>query len=384
MTRFLIDVTRAAGVRVARRPQDGMDRATLAYIRRYGSEASALLRVLGRGLILPRDESQQLFYELTSDGAGLTPRRMWDAARAGASLFFLRDRAGTVLFNLAHSGLESPNHMDYLDAMGVKPVFMLHSLIPITHPEYAGDGERARHTARMHHVLTRAAGVVATSSTTAMALDDFARRAGRSLPPSTVAPLAADPLPPCAPHRPILRPYFVAVGTIEARRNQLMLLQVWRDLASRLGDAVPHLVLIGRRGRDASPAASMLDRCPGLRGCVTELPECDDGALATYLRHAQALLDPAYAHGNAAAIVQALSFGTPVLASDLPVSREVASDLPEYIDPLNAAAWAERITEYARAHSLARATQKDRASRYKATDWDDHFRRVDLLLGQIT
>ena len=44
------------------------------------------------------------------------------------------------------------------------------------------------------------------------------------------------------------RPTFVMIGTIEGRKNHLLLLHIWEKLAKELGPATPKLVLIGQRG----------------------------------------------------------------------------------------------------------------------------------------
>ncbi|WP_163778702.1 glycosyltransferase family 4 protein, partial [Proteus mirabilis] len=67
------------------------------------------------------------------------------------------------------------------------------------------------------------------------------------------------------------RPTFVACGTIEPRKNHLLLLHLWRALAERLGAATPRLVLVGRRGWEAENIVDMLERCPAIREHVVEV-----------------------------------------------------------------------------------------------------------------
>jgi glycosyltransferase involved in cell wall biosynthesis len=184
----------------------------------------------------------------------------------------------------------------------------VHDLIPLTHPEYCRPGESERHASRMHAVLRSAAGILAISQGTMDQLREHAERQGLPMPPATVALLAPASLQAGADTlRPIAAPYFVMLGTIEPRKNHLMLLQVWRHLAERLGEAAPHLVLIGQRGWECENVVDLLERCPGLRGLVHELPQCGDAQLARYLAHARALLFPSFAEGYGMPLAEAYS-----------------------------------------------------------------------------
>jgi len=141
-------------------------------------------------------------------------------------------------------------------------------------------------------------------------------------------------------------PYFVVLSTIEPRKNHWFLLQMWRRLVETMGDSAPRLVIIGQRGWECENVAYMLERSEKLKGFVFEYSNCTDEELATYLHHAQALLFPSFAEGYGMPLVEALAFGVPVIASDLPVFREVAGEIPEYVDPLDGKRWAELVKEY--------------------------------------
>ncbi|CAB3760673.1 glycosyltransferase [Burkholderia paludis] len=75
--------------------------------------------------------------------------------------------------------------------------------------------------------------------------------------------------------------------------------------------------------------------------------------------------------------------GLPVLASDLPVFHEIASDIPDYLDPLDGPGWLTRIRSYARADSIERASQIARIERFHAPTWAEHFERIDGFLESL-
>ena len=197
-------------------------------------------------------------------------------------------------------------------------------------------------------------GIIANSAATLEELTAYAKAHGLPMPPATVALLAPARLPEPAVDAPLNKPYFVMLGTIEPRKNHWLMLQLWRQLIERLGEHAPRLVIIGQRGWECENVVDLLERCESLKGFVFEYSVCSDAELATWLHHAQALLFPSFAEGYGMPLVEALAQGVPVIASDLPVFREIAGDIPEYIDPLDGKRWSELIVEYALVESPAR------------------------------
>jgi glycosyltransferase involved in cell wall biosynthesis len=124
----------------------------------------------------------------------------------------------------------------------------------------------------------------------------------------------------------------------------------------------------------------MLERCDGIRPYVIEKSVCSDQELSAYLTHAQALLFPSFVEGYGMPLVEALSIGTPVIASNLSVFQEIAGDIPEYIDPLDGKVWMEMIIEYTQSHSKKRLEQTIRIKNFLSPTWNDHFNRIEKFL----
>ena len=177
-------------------------------------------------------------------------------------------------------------------------------------------------------------------------------------------------------------PYFVCVGTIEARKNHLLLLNLWRQLAAELGVAAPRLVLIGQRGWETENAIDMLERCPALRGLVLERSNVPDDEAARLVGGAQALLLPSFAEGFGFPLIEALALGVPVLCSNLVALRENGGVVPEYLDPLDGAGWRDAVVDYAQPGSARRAAQLRRLSNWVPPSWRDHFATVDALIAK--
>jgi glycosyltransferase involved in cell wall biosynthesis len=198
-----------------------------------------------------------------------------------------------------------------------------------------------------------------------------------------VAPFAAE-LPSVAgiAASPFDRPFFIYVSTIEARKNHLLLLNLWRRLAGELGDQAPLLVLIGQRGWETENVVDMLERCPGLRGIVLERNNLPDAEMVGLIKHASALLLPSFAEGFGFPLIEAFELGTPAICSDIPALRETGGDVAEFIDPLDGPGWRTAVLDYAAPNSPRRAAQLARLAHWQPPRWDQHFAAVDRFLAE--
>lgn len=378
---ILIDVTRLVHRFMGKRLPTGVDRVSLAYISHYGPQARAVLRHNGGKFVFRRAESTTLFDWLLALGTSGSPLpTIYKGLVAGC---LVQGVAGRFLFNTGHSGLESDDYVTMLRQQRVKPIFMVHDLIPLTHPQYCRDGEHDRHLKRLRNAVRAASGIVCNSQATLDGLRALCSQQGWGLPPAVVALLAPEQINAVQLTRPMAEPYFVFVSTIEPRKNHLMILKIWQRLAAQLGDKAPHLVIIGQRGWNYGEVVDLFEDS-ALKRLVTELPACTDPEMVNYLQHAQAMLFPSFTEGFGMPVVEALAQGLPVVASDLPVFKEFAGAIPEYIDVSDEARWAATIINYAADDSALRADQLTRMENYAPPSWAAHFSQVDALLATLT
>jgi glycosyltransferase involved in cell wall biosynthesis len=328
MSELLIDATRLVGRLMKGRLPTGIDRVCLAYIRQYGPSAQAILQKGRFGMVLSKPASRDLFSLLLEPESHFTRRAVRIIAGSLFPAFPERHGTAAVVLNLGHSGPEQRGYSDWLQRRRLRCIFMVHDLIPVTHPEYCRTGEDARHSRRMLTILRTAAGVMTNSRATLDALAVFAAGRGLAMPPARVARLAAAAFPEDCGRRPEPAPYFVMLSTIEPRKNHGLILNVWRRLIEKYGEAAPRLVVIGQRGWKCDNVMDLLERSDALRGIVVHRSGCSDAELGNYLQHAQALLFPSFVEGYGLPLIEALSLGVPAIASDLAVFRETTGDIP--------------------------------------------------------
>jgi glycosyltransferase involved in cell wall biosynthesis len=389
----ILDISRLLTV-AHRAAPSGIDRVELAYARHYARRAGggvtfvAELPLIGFAA-LPLQLVQDLVaalettWEVGARAAAAAARRARLALPFGrGALAEVMARPGPKAFLLvSHRALERPARIRAMRRQGCHFVPLIHDLIPLNHPEFARAGHAEKHRQRIATTATLADAIVVNSAATGAELAPWLQ-ARPAPPPVAVAPLGVSP--PQVEEPPVaLRPYFVVLGTIEPRKNHLLLLNLWRQFASTLGAAAPRLVVVGRRGWENENVLDMLERCAALDGLVREAGTLPDREVASLIRGARALLFPSFAEGFGLPLAEALALGVPALASDLPALREVGGAVPEYIDPLDGAAWRAMVLDYARADSVARRAQLGRLAGWKPPTWARHFAEVDKLLDAL-
>jgi glycosyltransferase involved in cell wall biosynthesis len=278
----------------------------------------------------------------------------------------------SLYFNVGHTGLGDPRVLMELRDRGIEPIILLHDLIPITHPEFCRPGDGDKHRDRVLSTLRHASRILVNSRYTAHELAAFAAREGLTPPPIDAIHLGLEPTFLIRQAAATPRPYFVHIGTIEARKNLAFLLTVWRRLQERMGDAAPQLVLVGRYGWENEAVLDHLERSPALRGLVHQAADLPDSALATLMASARALLAPSSVEGFDLPAVEASALGVPLIASDIPAHRELVPEA-RLIDPLDGLGWLDALE--------AATRQPPKAPPYTAPTWERHFAEVAARVG---
>lgn len=277
----------------------------------------------------------------------------------------------TTWVNVGHSNLR-PSVFDAIHELPAgRSVVLVHDTIPLDYPEWQREGTVESFEARMKQVATKADLVIHTARATRHSNEVQFERFGR-IPDAIVAPIGIDAAEPKRSELPpglrLNRPYFVALGTIEPRKNHAMLLDVWAAMRETMrSEDMPRLFLVGARGWNNAEVFARLDRNPAH---VRELGALSDGATAALIAGAHALLMPSRVEGFGLPPGEALALGTKVLAADLPVYREVFGNNIVYLDPDALYPWVNEIQEIA---------QKEREVQVvtgKLPSWEAHFNIV--------
>lgn len=402
---LLLDVSRIVS-RLGSGPATGIDRVEAAWLRQLQNRPHLLLaRVPKRQLLLPAAAGADLLGWLEDPASvprarGLvarlrradTPRAHADevlAARALATgtatgLGLARAIArrlpqGGAWLALGHSNLD-PGPWRALGPL--RRVAMIHDTIPLDFPQFTRPGQDAAFRRRFTAALTRADLVLTVSEATRADVIRWRDRLGLPGRVPVAAVRIGTTLAAAAPAEipadlPLDRPFFVALGTIEPRKNHALLLDAWPLLARRLPpEALPRLMILGRRGWENAATFARLDALS--RGApVIERAGLSDGAVAALLERAHGLVMPSLAEGFGLPLAEAAGRGVPVLATPLPAAREVLAGVPvRWLPGDDPAPWAEALAAMATA-------PPGRHPPLAPASWNAHVSDVLSLVGTV-
>jgi glycosyltransferase involved in cell wall biosynthesis len=204
--------------------------------------------------------------------------------------------------------------------------------------------------------------------------------------PNGVAPAVLRPVPAAeaervrARHRLPAR-FVLCLGTIQPRKNPLVLLRAFERLRrSGAADGVG-LVYAGRRGWMAGPFAREMGRRGASLGArwIEDLPDADVPGL---LRAAEVFASPSSYEGFGLSVAEAMAVGTPVVAGDGSSIPEVVGDAGVLVDPEDeealAAALGRLLADPAERRRLGEAARR-RAARFT---WEEAARRTRRAYGE--
>lgn len=289
-----------------------------------------------------------------------------------------------VYLNIGQLGWAVPVSTQWLrHRTDVRPVFMLHDVIPLQHPDLVSGGGRMAQDWMLRAVIRRAAGLITTTDAASHTVMSTLREQG--LPEVPVCSLhlpVAEVFVQRQPDDEVLRQrkYFVICGAIEPRKNHLLLLRVWHRLVGMFGAAAPRLVIAGTPAHQGAQILQRFLNAPALRDHVIAVSGLASPSLRQVMANATAVLMPSLAEGFGLPVIESLTVGTPVLASDLPVHREVGGDMARYLDPADDAAWAEAIGQMM-AGGAEIVALRSRIAGYVPLTTADYFRTVGAFLA---
>jgi glycosyltransferase involved in cell wall biosynthesis len=129
--------------------------------------------------------------------------------------------------------------------------------------------------------------------------------------------------------------------------------------------------------------AAALVRQLNLSREVVELGSIPYSLLHHVYRSADVYVSPAYAESFAHPLVEAMSSGLPVVASDLPVHREICGEAGLFFQPFSAGELAQRVLEVASSSELASRLAHAGLARANEFSWKRHVDQILSLASEI-
>jgi glycosyltransferase involved in cell wall biosynthesis len=214
-------------------------------------------------------------------------------------------------------------------ALSHDDVVMCHDLSPITHPHWHSPKVSRLYDSAFRKVARSNCTIIADSDNTA---DTFRTNYGSRSDAIRTVPLylpkvIQSPVAVASPHFSVAAPYFLFVGSLEARKNIIGLIEAFR--LSGLFATGYRLLIIGMRAHGADEIERMAAKAEGIVLCGFLSESEKFGAYAG----ATGFVYPSYLEGFGIPLLEAMAFGIPSVATVTGASPEVGGPDVPCLDP---------------------------------------------------
>ena len=159
---------------------------------------------------------------------------------------------------------------------------------------------------------------------------------------------------------------YIAVGTIEPRKNHKYLLDAFDLVWQQHPDVT--LCIIGKIGWLGEQIMNRIKKHHLFKKNLFMFNNVSDNELDYCYNHSKSLIFSSLVEGFGLPIIEALHCGLPVLASDIPIHREVGKDFCTYFDISNPASLSKIVIDIEKTGEMPKVKSN---KEYKLLTWED-------------
>ena len=266
-----------------------------------------------------------------------------------------------------------------LKQQGARIIAHIYDIISITHPQYCLQRGVYNFMDFLGAHLQYADAFVVNAQATVEELEKLAARLDCELPEISVIPLGADFQEQKTIQEEEIsgklvqlaksKPFILMVGTIEPRKNHKLLLEAYDKSLKQLGY---NIVMAGYMGWNMEAFEQKLKTHPDYGKGVYHLEGLNDTEITYLYQQAKCLVFASYTEGFGLPIIEALQKGTPVVAADVPVLREVGNEMCLWFEQDNVEDLVEKI---------ALSERSDSKVQLNINTWEYSAKRLSKVLG---
>lgn len=263
-----------------------------------------------------------------------------------------------------------------LKNLNIRIVPLIHDIIPVTHPQYLMEQTRFRFMGFLLAHMKYADFILVTSKYVKADLEQLYSQLPLEPKPIQIVPLGADfsvktggeggEISPVAKEIVARGRYTLTVGTVEPRKNHQVIVEAYEN---GIADTGVQVVFVGKAGWQVDDLLARMEANPNFNNGLYHLQGMNDATVQYLYQHAFLVIFPSFIEGFGLPTIEALIAGVPVLASDVPVMREVGGDFCDYFGVTDAKKLAALVQRYA-ADEQAYAARKAKVAAYQPPRWE--------------
>lgn len=283
-------------------------------------------------------ENSNGYYEAAYERHGLSKNIV--IRRPTSSVKQIRFAPGDIFFGLDWAPLVVRGQQEYFDFLsenGIKVVFLLHDILPVTHPHFFPAGSYQKHVDWLE-TICRYTGIISVSRSSMEQLRDYIKansikcrsdfflawnHNGADI--DTSGPTHSTSAIDARSNQTMLAATkFLMVGTIEPRKGHKEVLDAFKILWSK---GLPvKLTIVGKVGWNVGTLIEELDIICATNSLLVYERHIDDAHLISLYNSSDCLIAASYDEGFGLPLIEAAQHKLPLIVRDIPVFREVAGE----------------------------------------------------------
>lgn len=319
------------------------------------------------------------------------------------SLGFHELKTGTVFLDLDNTWncrLSRSYLYPILKKTGIQIVNFVHDILPITNPQYSHENTVMHFIGYIGAVIKYSNHVCFSAKADADAFGELCSQLDMPMPEYSVMPLGCDLKiteytdPETLPkdddgnilpeyHHLIVQQeiidavnagkYLLMIGTVEPRKNHQLVID-----ALDAGLDI-NVIIVGKMGWNTGELKKRILNHPLYNSKLFMLNKVNDAGINYLYEHAYLLVFPTFNEGFGLPLVEAFQHGTPVIASDIPVLREVGGEYADYFDNTDCKTLVEYVKKCQQNPDYYNL-KKEQLKKYKPTSWDEFAEKMSTAL----
>ncbi len=285
---------------------------------------------------------------------------------------------GDMIFAPGHDWdyLEHFAHLCNYAENGIRLAVLFYDIIPIKFPFTYTNEFVARFESWLQRALSLATICFTISLSTRSDLLVYVSKLGLSIPDIDVLrigdniPTDTDSISERVSDK-LKERYILSVGTIEYRKNHIILLNAYRYMIQTLKIDMPKLIIAGRQGLYDANVHLQVEGDTLLQGKVAILSGLNDSDLGALYKSALFTVYPSIYEGWGLPVAESLCYGIPCITSRSSSMLEIAPNLTPFADPLMTNEWVDSMRLWIEHPDQLTKVQEKIKHCYHKTSWND-------------
>lgn len=175
--------------------------------------------------------------------------------------------------------------------------------------------------------------------------------------------------------------FLLCVGTIENRKNHMLLYQTYK-LAAERGVDLPQLVIAGGKGWLSDDVQYLISHDPGVAKKIVLLYSPSDSVLSWLYRNCLFTVYPSLYEGWGLPVAESLAYDKVCVSSGISSMPEIAGDLLTYFSPNSTDECLAAINNILNV-SIRQKAEKRIKKEYHTTSWQKTYQQVVTAISEL-